>query len=745
MKKKFAKRLLSWLMSAALVVSMLPLSAMAAETTDWNVNEDTRTVSIYTATGLREWADSVRESNNRYDGYTISIEDNIDLSGENWTSIISLGGTVTIDGNNHTISNMTISEQANGGSSGNTYLGFIGNLNYNTKLTVQDITFENAHVQDLTGDGESSWCGVVVGHGPMDGVSESQAECTFTNVNIVNSVVTGGHNNGAILGYSCSTERGHLFENCSVTDTFVGGYNSTSGILFGMGIANVTVKNCSADGVRLYTDGLNFDCSQSWDKQLWAGNVYPLKIYGNKPGYGSGYNGSLTIGDNNTLTDSYVVYPVLYHYTDSTVQEYVQVNSEDALAPVTANWYSDEDYTKPVTQIVAGLTNKGIDDMYPYGKSYGDPSITNNQTYDTQDTDNVANPLTHGAIELYTNEKNPGKTSYPGLDKVIVTDDGEVESDTAAAGADVNFKLTSNVPDDLLNYLNPDDVYPPVIGDDEPGNPEPGIPADSNRGHYALTFHDQMDEEFEFDPESVVVMVGDTELVPVDEYTISYNVPHEGEDPETVCDFEITIDLVGLYESGAITSEDIENATSITVTYTATLADDAKAGSYENEAWVHYPDTNSSHDTVEVITYGINIFKYDQAKGVDGKDAGLADAKFALYDEKAVVDGALVEGATPILTGITSGANGYARIDGLDEGIYYLVETEAPTGYVKSDTPLKITIADDAGADYLVHVDFALRQLPHPPHRRHGHHPVLHCGRRAHRYRWRRLCDFPPP
>ena len=51
---------------------------------------------------------------------------------------------------------------------GNTYLGFIGDIAYGTRLTIQNITFENAHVQDRGGDSQYSWCGVVVGHGPMD-------------------------------------------------------------------------------------------------------------------------------------------------------------------------------------------------------------------------------------------------------------------------------------------------------------------------------------------------------------------------------------------------------------------------------------------------------------------------------------------------------------------------------------------------------------------------------------------------
>lgn len=107
----------------------------------------------------------------------------------------------------------------------------------------------------------------------MDGILDNQAECIFRNVHIVNSVVTGGHSNGAILGYAGSAPKGHLFEDCSVTNTFVGGYNSTSGILFGISPANATVKNCSASGVRVYTDGLNWETEET-DDQLWVGSFY---------------------------------------------------------------------------------------------------------------------------------------------------------------------------------------------------------------------------------------------------------------------------------------------------------------------------------------------------------------------------------------------------------------------------------------------------------------------------------------
>ena len=221
------------------------------------------------------------------------------------------------------------------------------------------------------------------------------------------------------------------------------------------------------------------------------------------------------------------------------------------------------------------------------------------------------------------------------------------------------------------------------------------------RGSYQLVIHDQMDDELVLDPESFVVMIGDTELALMDEYTIAYDVSHN---EDGTCDFEITLDLVNLYEMGAITEEDIDNATPITVTYTATLAEDATAGEYLNTAWVTYPEGESEKSTVTVKTYGISIFKYDQAN-----NAPLSGATFELYqkdDEGNVIEDSVIE--------LTSGENGYAVIEGLDAGTYYLKETQAPEGYVCSEEELTITVPGDAGeGNYVVSVSFANAQVPH--------------------------------
>ena len=164
------KRILASVLVLVMLICLLPVTAIADENAGWTVDDDARTVKIYTAEGLRAWAKSITEGPvtdldyecTRYNDFKVSIENNIDLSGDAWTSIIGLGGTITIDGNGHTISNMRIEQQENvyneyevNGKMHRdwyTFLGFIGHIAYGTRLTIQNITFENAHVQDLDGD-----------------------------------------------------------------------------------------------------------------------------------------------------------------------------------------------------------------------------------------------------------------------------------------------------------------------------------------------------------------------------------------------------------------------------------------------------------------------------------------------------------------------------------------------------------------------------------------------------------------
>ena len=436
------KRILASVLVLVMLICLLPVTAIADGNQGWTVDDDARTVKIYTAEGLREWAKSITEGTvtkpnygcTRYDGFTVSIENDIDLSGADWTSIIGLGGTITIDGNNHTISNMRIDEQGNG-KGGNTYLGFIGDIAYGTRLTIQNITFENAHVQDPGGDSQYSWAAVVVGHGPMDlrynykydtnnkewtATPCDNAICTFKNITVKNSVVTGAHNTAAILGYSSSRgNTSHLFDHCSVIDTFIGGgyaqgskATNTAAILFCMGFANVKVTDCFASGVLLYSDGLTSlgdpDLLTNHNSELWLGTLYNDYLTVGDFCYVIGGIGKakLDFSGTNTATNCAIVYPVVFHYSNNTdIKEYVRVNK-----PLEGTWYAKEDYTMPVTEI-DGKT------MYPKVETR---DFINDEAYETQDISKVANPLTHAVIHLYTREEyvpEQSTTDYliPGL------------------------------------------------------------------------------------------------------------------------------------------------------------------------------------------------------------------------------------------------------------------------------------------------------------------------------------------
>ena len=110
---------------------------------------------------------------------------------------------------------------------------------------------------------------------------------------------------------------------------------------------------------------------------------------------------------------------------------------------------------------------------------------------------------------------------------------------------------------------------------------------------------------------------------------------------------------------------------------------------------------NTCKATFVKPTYGIRVFVYDKAtEKEDGSATGLANAAFALYKAEDVAlapDGSVMinQGATALKSG-TTGADGYMTLGDLDEGTYYLFETQAPAGYAKNAQPWKITLPTDA-------------------------------------------------
>ena len=261
------------------------------------VTNGTRNVNVTSKAGFDKLVVDMR-SGVTFKNAVINIDTDIDLSNENWTSIYAgqnnnIFSNTIIDGKEHKITGMKVSRNpaTNDGSSEATQygIGFIGDLN--GSLTIKNLTFDVAQVIDANGGTGSNYsqhyAGVVVGH--------TDAKLKLENVNVSNSKVLNSWQCGGLVGFSGEDI---TFDNCSVSNTFVGGANATSGALFGMGSVNVNINNCTANKVKLYSDGLTWDSVQKIDSIYWIGDNYKYYSHSGK---------TISIDADSTITDVSIV------------------------------------------------------------------------------------------------------------------------------------------------------------------------------------------------------------------------------------------------------------------------------------------------------------------------------------------------------------------------------------------------------------------------------------------------------
>lgn len=299
-------------------------------------------------------------------------------------------------------------------------------------------------------------------------------------------------------------------------------------------------------------------------------------------------------------------------------------------------------------------------------------------------------------------------------------------TNTANPNAQVNIKSDYST---LIKKINEDDnnVGWNDIGDYEIGQTVPYyhdtyVPDMNGYQTYKMIFHDKMDNALTFNKDSVSITISSNKK----SYTLKSNefkvVENSGEDTfyAEIPDLKAIVDKQ--FPEGMNNNNENTYGQSVRLNYNATLNDNAstrtgRAG-FENAVRLEYsnnPDSDGNGstgttpwDTVVCFTYKINGLK------VNNHNKLLKNAKFRLYSDENCTNEVYVKespngyvvmnrdslggtdhtgGARPSsAVEMASDAKGVFTILGLDQGTYYLKETDSPAGYRELQDPIVITI-----------------------------------------------------
>ncbi len=162
---------------------------------------------------------------------TITLTADIDAMGANIeVDFAANSGTVTINGNSHTLSNVvqnTYKEVGTGVNNGKVYIsGFVPQVLSGTNVEISNITFKDCTFGDLG----TGMVGIV---GKVD-----RGTLTMNNVDIIDTTFNGNNKVGSFVGFINGGSTVTIDENCSLKNVVINSSKGESGKLVGS-IANV--------------------------------------------------------------------------------------------------------------------------------------------------------------------------------------------------------------------------------------------------------------------------------------------------------------------------------------------------------------------------------------------------------------------------------------------------------------------------------------------------------------------------
>ena len=263
------------------------------------------------------------------------------------------------------------------------------------------------------------------------------------------------------------------------------------------------------------------------------------------------------------------------------------------------------------------------------------------------------------------------KGSLPTVDKKVQVNGNGADTADAKIGDTLTFTLTSTIPD-----MSAYDTY-------------------------TFNFKDTLSKGLTF---------GQVKSVKVENVTLTENTDYTVTTPTASNNNTLTVAMKDFK-----TKQQANAGKKITVTYTATLNENAVVGGAGNvnSAKIQYsnnPSTNGTGESepskVRVFTYGFTVDKYtgdqytDAATRLAGAEFTLAHKDGSAISFVQVSAGSATANAVYRVakagetgtTTITTPANGKVVFEGLENGEYTLTETKAPAGYNKLASAIGVKV-----------------------------------------------------